>query len=152
MDPIQNRICVRLSKFGFFDTSHFKAVNLAVLISGGTCLWLFYVPRYQRLKMQILFSLTNLANYLLNITYLYDNKKCNKVILTKHPFVLLLLAPALQNGPVIIKKSKIWARRANSILICLHKDIGLKRSYYWKYGSWGGGLNWSSGYKLLSRK
>ena len=30
----------------------FKAVNLAVLMSCITCLWLFYVPRYQRSKMQ----------------------------------------------------------------------------------------------------
>ena len=32
------------------------------------------------------------------------------------------------------------------------KLFGSKRSYYWKYGLGGGGVNWSSGYGLLSRK
>ena len=99
-------------------TSHFKAVNLAVLISGRTCLWLFsqrsyslwlfYVPRYRRLKMQLFFSRTNLANYLLNITHFYDHKK---VILSEHPFFLFYwhgLAPLHKFWNEKKKKIDVW--------------------------------------------
>ena len=40
---------------------------------------MFIAFRYRRLKMQIFFSLTNLANYLLNITHFCDHKNVWKL-------------------------------------------------------------------------
>ena len=154
-------ITQKLLVLQYWDTS-LKAVNLAVLMSGRTRLWLFYVRRYRRWKMQKKISFINLANYLLNITNFYDHKKCRKLFYQTN-FVLLLLAPFGISSQILkLKDQKIFIFKyfthhwinlkrtpKNQKFECLsttHKfyvDFGQKDIWvhYWKVMGGRGGLN-----------
>ena len=88
-----------------WDTSHLKAVNLAVIMCGSTCLWLSYIPRCRWSKMQkkilVFLLLTPFGNSAQILKW-----KDKKV-------VFWIFYPPLNkfhNGPLKIKKSKIQAR------------------------------------------
>ena len=187
MDLNQNRICVlgfsnflflvvhvlifliftfititqKLLVLQYWDTSYSKAGNLAVLMSGRTYLWLFYVPRYQRSKMQI----RNLVNYLLNITHFYDHKKFRELFYQNNfsscyywhrwaPLLIFLNWKTKKVGFGIFypskktkqktfnhKNLKIGKSEHDTLILCWFRSkkiCGSKRSYYWKYGLRGG--------------
>ena len=146
----------------YFKFLTFIIIILKVLV---LCLWLFYVSRYRRLKMQIFFSLTNLANYLFNIIHFYDHKNVRELFyqnILSPCYYYPRLAPLLKFWNEKIKKVVVgifthhWKKSKMEPLNLKSENrstsrkfyfdlgpkryLGSKRSYYWKYELCGRGV------------
>ena len=136
----------------------------------------FLYPEISKIKNEKKVSLTNLANYLLNIVTLLWQQKCKKIILSERLFVLLLLAPfgtssqifkwkyqkiVFMNISPIIEKNPKWTHKnlkfenpstkhKFNVDLGPKQIFGSKRSKVWVM--WGGGSKLKIQDGLWSRK